>query len=315
MTFYTKKEALSTFLAEYPIFRKFQPEISHQFNSPGGRTYNTFLISTSHPKHKKIIAKGAVYPTQDLVKEWQTNRYLIPSNLSIPRLIIPHHRPQNFLLQQFINGQSVAQITSFQQLDQIITDIGHLVGRMHSVTIKRHNKSVNINPVWSKFISDKYLERLKASQQWLTDDQIDIAKRQLKINLPVISHFDIAAQRLIHRDIYFDNFILSNKHIYLIDFGMAQAGDPLYDIGKFIMIDLIKHPKLTKKFISGYFSTANLPYHSSELIKFYTLHELLGTLCFANKIGNQKYFDETYLKTQQLFNNTGPISQVISFFQ
>lgn len=305
-------QAKTLILAEYPYFEKHQPTITKQFKSPNGRVYNTFLINSKHPQHRQIIAKGTIYNSQSLLPEWLTYQFLQSKTINCPRLIFPYHQPTNYLLQTYINGTPASQMSN-PQLNKHISQIALTTAQCHSIAVRKNCQKIKTHSDWTTLIKQKFTERFAASRQWLNQDEIAKSKEILKNNLPDIKSAP-HSNRLIHRDIYLDNFIICQNKAYLIDFGMTESGDPHYDFGKFIMLTLYHHPQLTSPFLNAYQKSSRHIILRQDLIIFYTLLELLGTLCFSHKIRQKKYHSDTLLKTQELLADSENFTKIISQF-
>src|SRR5207248_1355205 len=102
-------DATSLLLSEYPELKDSDLEILKQFRSESGRIFNTFLVKTTKPGLQRFIAKAFVHHPESLEKEWTVLRLLEKRDFRAPKLMIPDHKPIDFLLLEYIDGVTASQ--------------------------------------------------------------------------------------------------------------------------------------------------------------------------------------------------------------
>jgi Ser/Thr protein kinase RdoA (MazF antagonist) len=286
--FEEKNKVLNIILAEYPNLTSKGVSITKQFISPTGREYNTYLLESND---SKFVAKGVTGQTasvSSLQTEWQALKILEGKNVS--RLLFKDHQPKDYLLIEFIEGDSATDLLSTNKDPQkVFSLIGEALGQIHSVHVKNFGSLINPQSIiWSEYVTSKFSERLAGVKKILDADMYD---RTLNLFHSLESFFkeeDSQPPVINHRDIYLENFIVTKdlSRAILIDFAMAIGGRPLFDVAKLFTTELIKKPEFKDVFLKAYQKYIPRDKDFVEKLTLYTILECVGFIGFNDKINN-----------------------------
>jgi tRNA A-37 threonylcarbamoyl transferase component Bud32 len=290
-------EVKKALIAEYPFLQDANLVITKQFFSESSRQYNTYLVKSRAPGFEQFVAKGIVLPKYSLTNEWLVLKLLNQQQFACPKLLIPTHKPNKFILIEHISGQKASQLLlEIANPKNIFKQIGELTGKFHTIKAPWFGElTKNSNVDWAEYLRRNTRERLERTSQMISAPTHKKTKKLLESFDDLIIDEGELSPVLIHRDIYSDNFIIekTTQQMYLIDFGMAIGGRPFYDLAKFYIFDLYRFPKYEDDFLSGYQKHIVLPNNFKYLFKLYLLRELLGCINFFHSIGKTNYLQLT----------------------
>ncbi len=305
-------DAKKLLIQEYPDYISQDIKVLKQFASSDGRVFNTFLIED---KEIRFIAKGIVYDTYSLEGEWNILRLVSGKDLPSPKLLFPDHLPHNFLLLEYIDGKNASESSSNSQDNkEIFKKVGATTGRLHSIPVESFGDLLHpAKIIWCDYLRDKIDERLLGTKTIVGDDfykKLVGLRDQLE---PILQSESSTKPRLIHRDIYLDNFIISDQtnEAVLIDYAMGIGGRPFYDLGKFYILELYRSPQNKADFLEGYSEYIDLPSDFSDRMRLYIFKEALGMVHFFNKVGQKKAEIHAINVLDELVNETGVIKDLI----
>lgn len=315
MKYYTPEKAYELLLEEYPILRDAHVTIIKQFSATDGRPFNTFLVESEKNGFRKFIAKGQVVHKYTLEGERKILQLLNKRNADAPRLLMPDHPVKHLLLLEFVEGISAAEMfkRGEEVRGEVFSEIGNAVGKLHMTPATHFGDLEKGNGIsWGEYLTSKIIERLEGGKD-LTGDLYDEAKRLFESLKEVIRSESEGEPVLIHRDIYFENFILQKgtSKAILLDYGMAIGGRPLYDLAKFYILELYKQPQYRDSFLTSYSKYISLPDDFSARMTLYILKEALGMINFFNEIGDFTHRDHAFLVLKQLARREGKIVDLI----
>jgi len=313
MPIYTPDVARGLLQKEYPNLKI---EILKQFRSFGveTRTHNTFLIKNTDSQ-KLFVAKGSAGSADPLLLEWEILKKLNSKKKNAPKLIFPNHVPTSFLIIEYIDANNAFEFLKENPNNiKIFSKIGDCLGKFHRTKANWFG-----NPIKREKLADDWIN--------LMYDKIDSRVKGLKVHLDTSSFSklceyyesirndliedDIENPVLIHRDIYLDNFLISNKAI-LIDYGMSYGGRPWYDLGKFYVSDLYEYPKARNTFLVAYKKHIVLPDNFNILLNYYTFAELSGMIHSSKRHKQLKYHKKVLKIMGELIDGKGTISELIN---
>ncbi len=316
MPLLNSEQAKALLIQEYPILKNSNLQIVKQFVSEKGRGYNTFLIESNLEGFLKFVAKGIVFDTQSLELEWKTLTILSQRHANAPLLLIPDHVPQNFLLLEYIDGINLSELVKDKtQINKAFELAGIATGKLHSIQLERFGSLLSSQCAnWDNYLTTKTNERLLGVKELVSEQLYKKCGSLFDALKDIVYSESLGEPILIHRDIYFDNFILkqNSNDAILIDYGMTMSGRPFYDFGKFYILELYKYPEYKNVFINAYANYSIIPSNFNELLKVYILTEALGMIGFYSRIGEIKGLEHAILVLDELTSNKGIIFELIS---
>jgi len=301
---------------EYPFLKNSTLGIEKQFYSESSRQYHTYLVKSNYPRFEKFVAKGTLNPKYTLENEWQVLKQLNKASFPCPKLLLPEHQPQDFLLLKFIEGIKASEkLLKNEDIAQVFAQIGNLTGWLHTIKAKGYGDLTKTEKVdWANYSQTNITKRLNGARKIISEDLFVQSSELIKSLHDLLIEESRLPPVLIHRDIYCDNFIVENEtnQYYLIDYGMAIGGRPFYDLAKFYIFDLYRFPDQVNSFLQGYNQHINLPENFEELLKLYLVRELLGCINFFHSIKKQNYLELMIQILGELVNETGTITKLIT---
>ncbi len=300
-------------IQEYPDYISQGVKVLKQFTSSDGRVFNTFLIED---KAIRFIAKGVVHDTYSLEGEWNILKLVSGKDLPSPKLLFPDHLPHNFLLLEYIFGKNASELSLNSQDNKVVfKKVGATTGKLHSISVSSFGDLLHPTQInWTEYLRDKIQERLLGIESIAGEALYEKLVRLLKQLEPIIVSEKSNDPKLIHRDIYMDNFIISDQsnEAVLIDYAMALGGRPFYDLGKFYILELYRSPKNKSDFLDGYSQNIEIPSDFSDRLKLYIFKEALGMVYFFNKVGQKSAEAHAIQILNELADNNGVIVDLIN---
>lgn len=282
------QEVLKAILLEYPTLQVNGLSILKQFFSPTERAYNTFLVGT---KDKIFVAKGVTGQTasiSSLDTEWEALKIL--DDKDVPKLIFPNHKPIQYLLIEYIEGDNAADLlVENNNPDKIFSLIGSALGQIHSIHVNYFGTLINSHPVvWSDYIKSKFSERINGIEGIIDKELSEKTQKLFRSLEHVLEYESKESPVIIHRDAYSENFIIAKdfNRAILIDFAMAIGGRPLFDVAKFFTTELFERPNYKGNFLNTYQKYIPRGKNFSEELTLYIILEAVGFIGFNNAIKN-----------------------------
>lgn len=312
----TSKKAEKLILLEYPFLEKSSLSIKKQYRSANGRVYNTFLVESSKEGFEKFVAKAVFAKQNGLELEWTVLKFLQREKGGVPKLLIPEHKPERVMLLEYIGGQNASDtVVDDTSSSKVFELVGSAVGKLHSTKISNFGDLLNPRKTyWSEYIKKQIRERLSGTKA-LIPDFLYIKAEELVNSLDKTIELESKGKPvLVHRDIYFDNFIIGEdfNQAFLIDYGMAIGGRPFYDLGKFYILELYKRPNQKNNFLEAYSKHVSLPSDFNKIMKLYILNEALGMINFFYKINDNNAKKHAVQVLKELTEDKGVIAQLLS---
>lgn len=310
-----QKSVLSKIIREYPFLTDYNPRIIKQFKSIEGRIYNTFLVKSDKKGFKKFVAKSGKTGNIELGLEWEVLKLLQKRNVQAPKLLLPKHKPNDFILMNFIGKYNASDVLKRgEKPNAVFRKIGTAAGKIHSVHVSNFGELLHPgSDSWETHIQQKFDERVRGVQYLVASQLIDQTKEMYKEYSKFILKDGRSFPILIHRDIYSENFIIeeSTGKAVLIDFGMARGGRPLFDLAKLYIWDLYQYPKSQNAFLQTY--TRYVPWQKSykSLLKFYILLELIGMIASFHSRKNPKLKLHAVKVLKEILRNRGKIIELL----
>lgn len=311
----TKRKVLDLLLEEYPIFSGSDLVVEKQYKASNNRVYNTFLISSSKIGFEKFVAKGVYYEVNKLELEWIALNLLQKKKSDSPKLLFPKHKPDDFLLLEFIEGKTATEVViDPENRNKLFEEIGSALGKLHTTKVGNFGSLIDKSKItWKEYVDAKLFERLHGVAA-LISKELYKDSENLFISLKNVLESESKMPVLIHRDIYLDNFIVrkNSGHAILIDYGMALGGRPFYDLAKFYIWELSRYPEQKDIFLNAYQKYVFLSDNFKDMMRIYTLNELLGMIGFANNQKNKERMNNSIKVLDELVKNVGIISQLLN---
>lgn len=213
----------------------------------------------------------------------------------------------NLLLRERAEGKTLLKmIKQKQNLKQVIKGSALWIARMHNTAIEQ----TKFTPLW-KMQKNEFAFFIKTAQEHLPQqaDKINnillsIEQINQKTRKQGLTHGDFQAQNIIYNE--------KDKSVSVIDFDHSGIGDPLYDIGSFLIqfdyhsfehLSENKIIKLKKLFLKHYFKK-NKQNQVSERINAYqakfAIQRLIWTLGYIFDPKNSQFNNE---EQQTTINN------------
>lgn len=311
----TVKEAKEKIAEEYPSLLNDNIEIIKQFVSPDGRVSNVFLVKSSKIGFERFIAKSFVHDQKSLEKEWVILKLLHDENANAPRLLIPNQKPVSFILLNYIEGviATDALAQGFDEVD-LFRKMGETAGRVNSIKLNTVGDILNpTNISWKDYFLERLSNGIPTVKSLFDDNLFDALLKEIENLKLVLDEESKKPPRLVHHDIYLDNFILDKRsnELILIDYGIVFGGSPLFDLGKFYIWTLTKYPDQKNNFLDNYSKYVDLPENLNEVLKLYTIKELFGMIDFFKKIGDERMKTESLSTLREYIEGYGIISQLL----
>src|SRR5476651_2020420 len=149
-------------LEEYPVLNGSQMNIKTRFQSSDrSRFYNTYLVESSLEGFEKFVAKGsanAKFRQKELGTEWRALNLL-----QSPALLLPDHMPQTFLLLEYIEGRTAAEmVLSGEDRAETFYQSGRAARRVHSIAVPSFGSlSSPSNADWKAYFDSNMQERFE----------------------------------------------------------------------------------------------------------------------------------------------------------
>jgi aminoglycoside phosphotransferase (APT) family kinase protein len=308
------REVILAIRREYPALRQYHMRVSKQFSSKDGRKYNVFLIEAPDSPWKRFIAKSYWFEGHDLRDEVRMFELLEKKNVSAPRILIPYVEGNTFLVMSFVEGKEARDLVDdIDRVNDVFQSIGVTLRQIYSVSVPGFGKFWEDSTVgWPEYIDEKFDERLTSL---IPEKLIPGIKEIYKAGKVSIAKDAEQGPVLIHRDIYTDNFIVEKEtgRAVLIDFAMAIGGRPFYDLAKFYVIDISRHPEGQKPFLDGLGITSRGK-KDLEMLRAYTVIELMGMINFFNSIGDERKRQEVEASLFEIVQKEGKFNEIIEDF-
>lgn len=279
---FENKIVLEAILLEYSILQDAELTILKQFISPTERAYNTFLVGT---KDKIFVAKGITGQTasvSNLETEWEALKILDDKN--VPKLIFPNHKPIQYLLIEYIEGDSAADLlTENNNPNKIFSLIGNALGAIHGTRVDHFGSLIDSHPIfWNEYVRERFSERIHGIKQIIDKQLFDKTLEKFHSLEHVLEGEDKRPPAIIHRDAYSENFIISKdfSRAILIDFAMAIGGRPLFDVAKFYTTELSNKPEYRDDFLDAYQKHIPRDNNFVDELTLYIILECVGFIGF-----------------------------------
>lgn len=311
----TNNDVIQTLNKEYPELREYSLIVHKQFVSITGRTYNTFLVEALDSPYGVFVAKSYCFDNQNLEDEVHVMNFLRNTDIFIPKILFQYKTGNMFLVIDFIDGTNAAELMHNQSdVNNVYRSIGNSLRRLYSVHVPYfHRFWENDRTVWNEHIQNKFEERLTRK---IDPKYVDHIRKIYQKGLPAINEDAKAGPVLIHRDIYSDNFIIEKNtgKAILIDFAMARGGRPFYDLAKFYISNLVKHPHCQDTFLKhlGVIDRSESAY---TMLRAYIVIELLGMINFYDSIGEKEQLDHTRQCLRELATERGDFHDLVVHFR
>ncbi len=316
MNLLSSEEAKKLLHEEYPIFQNEKISITKQFKTAKGRVFNTFLVESTKQGFERFIAKGIVHEKYGLELEWKILATLQEKEADAPKILLSDHKPQHFLLLEFIEGLNAAEAIDRQEnIEKVFYEVGTATGKLHSILSENYGDLLNPQNIsWKKYLENKVTERLEGVKHLIPEELFENTQQFFHSIRPIIEVEALEKPRLIHRDIYLENFILKKEtdHAILIDYGMVIGGRPFYDLGKFYILELYKRPSQRDVFLEAYGNYVPLPKDFNERMKLYILKEALGMVNFFHSIKDEEAKRHAITILEELTKNKGVIPDLLN---
>ena len=312
------EDAHSGLLAEYPVLRSWGMSIEKRFEAGQGRLSNAFLLACHGPAapSRQMVAK-CVPPHADksgLIVERQAMKLALSCCTRVPKLSFPQHEPSDFLLMEYLEGADAETVLINNSLGpQVFSRLGETLREVHAIPAGEFASVLGEWGSWNGWVSGRIPPRLSALRDTLGPELYDLASDRIDKAL-VALQFESDQPRLIHRDIYLSNFLISENldKAFLIDFGMAMAGSPLFDLAKFYILDLYRFPECLDPFLSQYFAESGAPIAFKCLMELYLYVELVGMIRFFDRGGQRDALAHATTVLRELVDGRGRIVDLLA---
>jgi aminoglycoside phosphotransferase (APT) family kinase protein len=308
-----------TILAEYPVLNGSQMVVRKRFQAAdNSRTYNTYLVESSKEGFERFVAKGSANPKfrqAELDTEWRALRFLSSQPRSYPGLLVPDQKPKEFLLLEYIEGKTAAEIIlSDADREETFYQAGRVAGKTHTIEVPSFGRLSSPSDMnWKSYFDAKTEARFPELSGILSDELITKLRGFYASSAHLLEDDAPEFPVLTQRDMNFENFIIreDSGEAVLIDFAYAAGGRPLYDLGTLYVEDFYRYPDLKDKFLHGYQEFISLPDNFNDLMKLYTMSTLLGMVYMANVMGRTQHQERLTGILSDLVEGRGRITELL----
>ncbi len=279
-----EEEILAKIVGEYPLVGEYQPTVIKQFRSGDGRVYNVFLIHINGERFDFFVAKGVANEKTDIKLEWLILKMLQDSKAFVPVLLIPEVQPENYMLVDFIEGQTAREaIEGGADKGEIFSKIGEALQTIHSVEAPKFGDLIEDNSQqWIDTVQQAFTKKMTNSADEVGADILEKSIAFFNERKHLLEADGQADPIIMHRDIYMENFILEKDtdYIFMIDFGLGKGGRPLFDLAKFYIWDMYEDSDQQANFLKTYSLYNPKDSEQVELLSLYILVELFGMIAY-----------------------------------
>ena len=262
--------------------------VKQQFKSGLDRAANTFLVSTLD--ERTFVAKGILVANsiQKLSTEWWALKLIMErAPGTAPRLLFPEHKPMHFVLMEFLRGTNAeTELVNGSDPAATFTLIGKELARLHAVKVDSFGTPEAPVDDWKTFVQQKLAERFNSALNFLPVPLAEKTQSYTNSLLPALENEVENQPVLIHRDPYPHNVLLTPEkdRATLLDYAMAMGGRPFFDFAKVLLYESKQRANITEAFLSGYGLSREEVIESKELIRLYTIIEILGQISYFERI-------------------------------
>ncbi len=277
----------------HKYFHNYNEEKNPCFQSIRLIAIYSFLDGT---RKKEITGKIRIFLNNDLAfKFWRVATFLRERKINfVPRPY--HYFPQyRIFFYEAVPGLSLGEmvsqhLVSEQEFFSYIKIATQKLAKLHQLKVKPQNFGRNFYTL--KHQLNSYAATLAKYQGPEVKETLALIKLfQTKQKKYCI----IKEKRFVHGDFQIENFLFQKKNFYLIDFDHAEVGDPLIDVGNF----------LVQIYYGGH-----IPCQVSEARKFF-----LKSYLEANRSLEKKFLNERLNLFIVAANLKNIPSNLIYFFQ
>ncbi len=217
----------------HKYFHNYNEEKNPCFQSIRLIAIYSFLDGT---RKKEITGKIRIFLNNDLAfKFWRVAKFLARQRINFtPRPY--HYFPQyHIFFYQAVPGLSLGEMVSQHLVSEkeflsYIELATKKLAQLHKLKVKSQDLGRNFYTLRRQLNS--YAGTLAKFQGTAVEDALALIKNfQTKQKKYCI----IKEKRFVHGDFQIENFLFRQKNFYLIDFDHAEAGDPLIDVGNFLV--------------------------------------------------------------------------------
>lgn len=310
-----KNEALKLLIKEYPFLTNKHTRLVKQFAAADGRISNCFLAESNKEGFGRFIAKSFVHNPDSLMQEWVFLGLLEQKEAHAPRLLVKEHKPEHFLLMEYIDGIPASQaLVQGHDPADIFRKIGEATGMTHGIELDTFGSILEPSDIsWKENVLERLGEKLQVVQPLVDKRLFKAVSDTVEATKHILDDESRGKPVLIHHDIYLENFLVkkADNQIVLIDYGIAYGGRPLFDLAKFYIWDLTRYPEQKDNFLRAYSNYVTLPPNFNEVMKFYLLYECFGMIAYFHKIGATKDRDDAIGVLEDIVYGEGVISELI----
>lgn len=305
-------------LNEYPFLEGHELSIKKPLQSPGDHAHNTYLVESTKKGFEIFVAKGSkgalkwINQEQQLITEWNALNRLQDRPDIAPVLLLPEHQPQNFLLLEYIDGETVSErLLSEAHQDEILYQAGLTAGKLHTIQVKTFGDLYSPSSIdWKSYLDQRVHERLQsipdsnlaqATQHLYNDTSLRYALKEECDEIPVI----------LQRNMYFRNFMIRKQkgNTVIIDYAHAMGGRPFFDLAKLYLMEFYNHPEYNiDTFLQGYHEHISRSPDFNEQMKLYIMITAINMMYFSHKYKNEWYPMKVLY---ELTSQTGRITELL----
>ncbi len=217
---------------------------------------------------------------------------------------------------EYIEGIPVSEaLKQGYDANELFLKVGQTTGIVNSVGLEKFGDILNpSNLSWKEYQMERLNNALPLVESFAGQELFGKIKDAIEKTKHILDEESKGKPVLVHHDIYLENFILNQKtgEVVLIDYGIAFGGRPLFDLAKFYIWDLSKYPEQKENFLKGYSQHVDLPSNFNEVMRFYIIRECFGMIDFFHGIKDFKTRDDAINTLNDLVNNKGAISKLLS---
>ena len=310
-------------IKEYPFLENSELEIVQNFVSSDGRVSSTYLASSNKNSFKKFIIKTfnqyskSKDKKDELLKEYKILKILNGLGIASP-ILLSQKEPKNYLLMSFIDGINAAILAKDKnKTSKVFEKVGEEIGKLHTVEMSAFGDFTQIETAdWKKFQNDKFENLSKNIENLIDEDTFKKATKKFFDYEHLLIDEAKGKPVLLPHDLHLDNFLFDEKKemATYIDYGIALAGRPFFDLAKFYIWTFSEYTNQVGNFLKGYSKYIELPKDYDERMEMYIIRECFGMINFFRIMNDEKELKNTIDFLRDFVNGRSHIQKLKNRF-
>jgi len=306
-------------IEEYPFLENSNLDIVKKFEMSDGRASSTYLANSDKEGFKKFVIKTfnqyskAKEKNDELIKEYIILKMLNGKNIAAPK-VLGTHEPKKYLLMSFVEGENAALVAKDDKKSAIIFEkVGEEIGKLHTVDMDAFGNITQIKTSdWKEFQTNKFNMNAENIKEVVDKDIFDKATKRFYGYEYLLEDEAKGKPVLLPHDLHLDNFLYDeeNKTATYIDYGIALAGRPFFDLAKLYIWTFNDYPDQVGNFLKGYKKYIDIPNDFNQRMEMYILRECFGMINFFRIMEDKKELKNTIDFLKDYLNGASHIQKL-----